>query len=97
MADEDDKIISLDQRRRAEQARQKAEIAAAAARRKKTNGSGAGPGQGFNRPVGQPMRAGAPRPAGGAARGLGRLMALLVYGGLAATIGLALLGWLFKG
>jgi hypothetical protein len=97
MADDDDKIISLDQRRRAEQARQKAEIAAAAARRKKTNGSGQRPAPGFNQPYGRPMRSATPRPPGGMGRGLGRFMAILVYGGLVATIGLALAGWLLKG
>ncbi|MBX7248347.1 MAG: hypothetical protein K1X35_04770 [Caulobacteraceae bacterium] len=91
MAEDDDKIISLDQRRRAEQARQKAEVASAAARRRQANGSG---------PASFRGAAPAPRPAnapGGGLRRLGRLMAILVYGGLAISIALALAGWLLKG
>jgi hypothetical protein len=94
MADRDDKdlgekIVSLDQRRRADAARQKAEIAA---QRKKRNGSG----QGFNRPFGQPAAtraANAGAAPGGAARGIGKVVAMLVYGGLVLVVALAVFGW----
>jgi len=87
MSDNDDhKIVSLDQRRRADQARQKAELAAAAAR-KKQNGSS----RPLNQPHGQPLRrAGG---SGGVARGLGGVIAWLVWGGLAAMLALSVFWW----
>jgi hypothetical protein len=86
MADrDDDKIISLDQRRLADQARQKAELAAA--RKASSNGSGRTVNRGFD----QPARA---RPSGGFARGLGAALAWLLYVGFAATIALAVYGWM---
>ena len=83
---DDDKIVSLDQRRRADQARQKAELAAAAAR-KKQNGSG----RTVNQPLGRPQhRTGG---SGGVARSLGGVIAWLVWGGLAALLALSVFWW----
>ena len=88
MSDRDDeKIVSLDQRRRADQERQKAELAAQA--RRKANGGGRPP----NPPFGQPSRPGGPASAGGVASGLGRLLGVIaagaVWGGLVVSIAVA--------
>ena len=90
MSDRDDpKIVSLDQRRREDAARQKAELAAAAAAKRRTNGAG----RDLNRPFGRPMGSGgataAPRPGGGIGRLIGAAVAVAVWGGLAAMIALA--------
>ena len=92
MSDRDDqKIVSLDQRRREDAARQKAELAAAAAAAKrKTNG----PGRDLNQPFGRPMGSGAapaPRRMGAVGLGtaVGKLLAGLVWGGLVLMIALA--------
>lgn len=90
----DDKIVSLDQRRREDAARQKAELAAAAAARGKTNGAG----RDLKQPFGWPMAGGAPspgragRPGGAGALGnlVGSIVAMLVWGGLAVMVALAI-------
>lgn len=82
---DDDNIVSLDQRRRADQARQKAELAAEAARRRANGGS-----RPANLSFGQP---GATRPPGGGLAGAGRLLgglaAVAVWGGLLAMVVIA--------
>ncbi len=90
MDDPDDKIVSLDERRRADAARQKAEIAQAASARRKANG-------GF-RPQAQPRMkraAAAPRSPGPAPQALGgvigRIAAIVVWGVLIAAVGSLLL------
>jgi len=92
MSDRDDpKIVSLDQRRREDAARQKAELAAQAAAPKQANGSG----RDLNRPFGRPLQghAGTPgRPGFSLGGALGAAVAWIVWGGLVAMLALAVLG-----
>lgn len=100
MSDPDDKpkakIISLDERRRADAARQKAELAAsvAAAKKARANGSGAAP-QTYR----QQMQGRAANNGGGPklARGFGSLVAWVVWAGMAAALVLALIGTVLRG
>lgn len=88
---DDDKIVSLDARRRADQARQKAELAAQAAARRKSNGSGRDLNQPFGRPMQGHQTGTAVRPSMGLGGVLGMLVAWIVWGGLIALLALAVL------
>ena len=78
MSDRDDKIVSLDQRRRQDAARQKAEIEARA--RRTSNGSGRAINQPFGRPL--PKRAANDGGATPIASGIGLALSWLTWGSL---------------
>jgi len=90
MDDGDDKIVSLDARRRQDEARRKAEVAAQATERRKANG-GARPTIVRKVPKGA-VAAG--EPAQRLGRVVGRALAMIVWGLLLATIVLAVIGQL---
>ena len=98
MGDPDDKpqarIISLDERRRADAARQKAELAASVAAAKKARPNGAP--QTYRQQIqGRAANTGGGRPD--LLRGLGTVVAWIVWAGLAASLVLALIGTVLRG
>lgn len=101
MSDPDDKpqarIISLDERRRADAARQKAELAAsvAAAKKARANGTGHAPQTYRQQMQGRAANTGGGRPD--LLRGFGTVVAWIVWSGLAASLVLALVGMLLRG
>lgn len=101
MSDPDDKpkakIISLDERRRADAARQKAELAAsvAAAKKARSNGSGQAPQTYRQQMQGRAANTGGGRPK--LVAGLGSAVAWVVWAGMAVALGLALVGTVMQG
>ncbi len=101
MSDPDDKpkakIISLDERRRADAARQKAELAAsvAAAKKARANGTGHAPQTSRQQMQGRAANNGGGRPD--LVRGFGAAVAWVVWAGLAASLVLALIGTILRG
>ena len=98
MSDPDDKpkakIISLDERRRADAARQKAELAASVAAAKKARSNGSGAPQTYR----QQMQGRAAN-SGGRPRltvGFGSAVAWVVWAGLAVALVLALIGTVLR-
>lgn len=98
MSDPDDKpqarIISLDERRRADAPRQKAELAASAAAAKKARSNGA-PHTHRQQAPGRAANTGGGRPD--LLRGFGTVVAWIVWAGLAASLVLALIGTVLRG
>lgn len=99
MSDSDDepraKIISLDERRRADAARQKAELAASVAAAKKARPNGSGAPQTYR----QQMQGRAAN-TGGRPKlvvGLGAAVAWVVWAGMAVALALALVGTVMQG
>lgn len=99
MSDPDDepkaKIVSLDERRRADAARQKAELAASVAAAKKARSNGSGAPQTYH----QQMQGRAANTGGRPklALGFGSVVAWVVWAGMAAALVLALIGTLLRG
>lgn len=99
MSDPDDKpkakIISLDERRRADAARQKAELAASVAAAKKARSNGSGAPQTYRQQMqGRAANTGGPPKL---ARGFGAVVAWVVWAGMAVALVLALIGTVMRG
>ncbi len=98
MSDPDDKpqakIVSLDERRRADAARQKAELADSVAAAKKARSNGA-PQTYRQQMQGRAANNSGERPD--LLRGFGTVVAWIVWAGLAASLVLALVGTVLRG
>ena len=99
MSDPDDepkaKIISLDERRRADAARQKAELAASVAAAKKARSNGSGAPQTYRQQMQGRAANNGGRPK--LALGFGAVVAWVVWSGLAVVLVLALIGTVMQG